>query len=71
MSDAHDNLKQRLEQAEAAVERAQKHYAEGEPGPNQESRLQLLLAKMKALEQAREEELLHLKIAAGVDDNHC
>ena len=66
MCDAHDKSKQRLEQAEAAVECAQKHYDEAEPGPTQESRLQLLLAENKALDQARGKESLHLKTPAGV-----
>ena len=77
MSDEQDKLKLKVEQAEAAVAYAQKEYAEAEPGSVKDTCLQLLLAKEasllakeKALEQVREKELLQLRAAAGVGDNH-
>jgi len=70
MSDEQDKLKLKIEQAEAAVARAQKVYDESEPGPVKHSCLQLLLAKEKALEQVREKDLLQQRAAAGVGDNH-
>ena len=55
----------KIEQAEAAVARAQQAYEAAEPGPVRDSCLQLLLAekasllaKEKALEQVREKGLL-------------
>ncbi len=84
MSDEQDKLKLKIEQAEAAVARAQKLYDEAEPGSSKDSCLQLLLAdkkaldsclqlllaKEKALEQVREKDLLQQR-AAGVGDKHC
>ena len=77
MSDKQDKLKLKIEQAEAAVARAQKVYDEAEPGSVQDSCLQLLLAKEaslladeKALEQVREKDLLQQWAAAGAGDNH-
>ena len=78
MSDEQDKLNLKIEQAEAAVARAQKVYDEAEPGSVKDSCLQLLLAetasllaKEKALEQVREKDLLQQRAAAGVVDNHC
>ncbi len=71
MSDEQDKLKLKVEQAEAAVARAQKVYDEAEPGSSKDSCLQLLLAKEKALEQVREKDLLQQRAAAGVGDSHC
>ena len=77
MSDEQDKLKLKIEQAEAAVARAQKMYEEAEPGSVKDSCLQLLLAKEasllakeKALEQVREKDLLQQRAAAGASDNH-
>ncbi len=84
MSDEQDKLKMKIEQAEAAVARAQKLYDEAEPGSSKDSCLQLLLAEKasllaekasllaekKALEQVREKELLQQRAAAGAGDNH-
>lgn len=77
MSDEQDKLKLKIEQAEAAVARAQKVYDEAEPGSVKDSCLQLLLAKEasllakeKALEQVREKDLLQQRAAAGAGDNH-
>ena len=73
MSDEEDTLKLKVEQAEAAVARAQKLFDEAEPGSVKDSCLQLLLAKEasllakeKALEQVREKDLLQQRAAAGV-----
>ena len=73
MSDEQDKLKLKIEQAEAAVARAQQVYDAAEPGSVRDSCLQLLLAKeaslladKKALEQVREKELLQQRAAAGV-----
>ena len=73
MSDEQDKLKLKIEQAEAAVARAQQVYDAAEPGSVKDSCLQLLLAKeaslladKKALEQVREKELLQQRAAAGV-----
>ena len=73
MSDEQDKLKLKIEQAEAAVARAQQVYDAAEPGSVRDSCLQLLLAKEasllakeKALEQVREKELLQQRAAAGV-----
>ena len=70
-------LKLKIEQAEAAVARAQKEYEEAEPGSSKDSCLQLLLAEKaslladkKALEQVREKDLLQQRAAAGAGDNH-
>ena len=71
MSDEQDKLKLKVEQAEAAVARAQKVYDEAVPGSSKDSCLQLLLAKEKALEQVREKDLLQQRAAAGVGDSHC
>ena len=72
MSGEEAKLKLKIEQAEAAVARAQKVYDEAEPGSSKDSCLQLLLAdkasllaKEKALEQVREKELLQQRAAAG------
>ena len=72
MSDEQDKLKLKIQQAEAAVARAQQVYDAAEPGSARDSCLQLLLAKEasllakeKALEQVREKELLRQR-AAGV-----
>ena len=77
MSDEQDKLNLKIEQAEAAVARAQKLYDEAEPGSSKDSCLQLLLAEKaslladkKALEQVREKDLLQQR-AAGVGDKHC
>ncbi len=77
MSGEEAKLKLKIEQAEAAVARAQKDYEEAEPGSSKDSCLQLLLAKeaslladKKALEQVREKDLLQQRAAAGVGDNH-
>ncbi len=76
MSDKQDKLKLEIEQAEAAVARAQNVYDEAEPGSVKDSCLQLLLAKeaclladKMALEQVRELDLLQQRAAAGVGDN--
>ena len=73
MSDEQDKLQLKIEQAEAAVARAQKACDEAEPGSSKDSSLQLLLAKeaslladKKALEQVREKDLLQQRAAAGV-----
>ena len=73
MSDEQIKLKLKIEQAEAAVARAQQVYDAAEPGSVRDSCLQLLLAKEasllakeKALEQVREKELLQQRAAAGV-----
>ena len=66
MSDEQDKLNLKIEQAEAAVARAQKLYDEAEPGSSKDSCLQLLLAEKKALEQVREKDLLQQRAAAGV-----
>jgi len=78
MSDEQDKLNLKIEQAEAAVARAQKLYDEAEPGSSKDSCLQLLLAKEasllakeKALEQLSEKDLLQQRAAAGVGDSHC
>ncbi len=71
MSDEQDKLNLKIEQAEAAVARAQKLYDEAEPGSSKDSCLQLLLAEKKALEQVRENDLLQQRAAAGVGDSHC
>ncbi len=71
MSDEQDKLNLKIEQAEAAVARAQKLYDEAEPGSSKDSCLQLLLAEKKALEQVREKDLLQQRAAAGVGDSHC
>ncbi|KAL0049190.1 hypothetical protein WJX82_008489 [Trebouxia sp. C0006] len=72
MSGEEAKLKLKIEQAEAAVARAQKDYEEAEPGSSKDSCLQLLLAekasllaKEKALEQVREKDLLQQRAAAG------
>ena len=77
MSGEQNKLKSKIEQAEAAVARAQKVYDEAEPGSVKDSCLQLLLAKEasllakeKALEQVREKDLLQQRAAAGAGDNH-
>ncbi len=77
MSGEEAKLKLKIEQAEAAVARAQKDYEEAEPGSSKDSCLQLLLAekasllaKEKALEQVREKDLLQQRAAAGAGDNH-
>ena len=70
MSDEHDKLKLKIEQAEAAVAHAHKVYNEAEPITPKESCLQLLLAEEKALEQLREKVSLQQR-AAGVGENHC
>ncbi len=77
MSGEEAKLKLKIEQAEAAVARAQKVYDEAEPGSVKDSCLQLLLAKeaslladKKALEQVREKDLLQQRAAAGAGDNH-
>ena len=77
MSGEQNKLKSKIEQAEAAVARAQKVYDEAEPGSVKDSCLQLLLAKeaslladKKALEQVREKDLLQQRAAAGAGDNH-
>ncbi len=77
MSGEEAKLKLKIEQAEAAVARAQKVYDEAEPGSVKDSCLQLLLAekasllaKEKALEQVREKDLLQQRAAAGAGDNH-
>ena len=79
MSGEEAKLNLKIEQAEAAVARAQKMYDEAEPGSFKDSCLQLLLAdkasllaKEKALEQVREKELLQQRAAAGAGagDNH-
>ena len=49
MPDEQDNLKLKIDKAEAMVENAQKVYDEAEPGPFKESYLQLFLAEKKAL----------------------
>ncbi len=49
MSDEQDKLTLKIEQAEAAVARAQKVYDEAEPGSVKDSCLQLLLAKQASL----------------------
>ena len=59
----------KVEQAEAAVARAEKVYDEAERGSVKDSCLQLLLAKEKALEQLREKDLLQQRAAAGLGDN--
>lgn len=59
----------KVEQAEAAVARAEKVYDEAEHGSVKDSCLQLLLAKEKALEQVREKDLLQQRAAAGWGDN--
>ncbi|DBB03833.1 TPA: hypothetical protein ACH3X3_011134 [Trebouxia sp. C0006] len=71
MSGEQNKLKSKIEQAEAAVARAQKVYDEAEPGSVKDSCLQLLLAKEasllakeKALEQVREKDLLQQRAAA-------
>ncbi len=76
MSGEEAKLKLKIEQAEAAVARAQKVYDEAEPGSVKDSCLQLLLAKEasllakeKALEQVREKDLLQQRAAAGAGDN--
>ncbi len=77
MSGEQNKLKSKIEQAEAAVARAQKVYDEAEPGSVKDSCLQLLLAKEasllakeKALEQVREKDLLQQRAVAGASDNH-
>ncbi len=77
MSGEEAKLKLKIEQAEAAVARAQKVYEEAEPGSSKDSCFQLLLAekasllaKEKALEQVREKDLLQQRAAAGAGDNH-
>ena len=72
MSGEEAKLNLKIEQAEAAVARAQKVYDEAEPGSSKDSCIQLLLAdkasllaKEKALEQVREKELLQQRAAAG------
>ncbi|DBB08699.1 TPA: hypothetical protein ACH3X3_008234 [Trebouxia sp. C0006] len=72
MSGEEAKLKLKIEQAEAAVARAQKEYEEAEPGSSKDSCLQLLLAEKaslladkKALEQVREKDLLQQRAAAG------
>ena len=77
MSGEEAKLKLKIEQAEAAVARAQKDYEEAEPGSSKDSCLQLLLAekasllaKEKALEQVREKDLLQQRAAAGAGDHH-
>lgn len=77
MSGEEAKLKLKIEQAEAAVARAQKEYEEAEPGSSKDSCLQLLLAEKaslladkKALEQVREKDLLQQRAAAGAGDNH-
>ena len=70
MSGEQNKLKSKIEQAEAAVARAQKDYEEADPGSSKDSCLQLLLAKEKALEQVREKDLLQQRAAAGASDNH-
>ncbi len=77
MSGEEAKLNLKIEQAEAAVARAQKVYDEAEPGSSKDSCLQLLLADKaslladkKALEQVREKELLQQRAAAGAGDNH-
>lgn len=77
MSGEEAKLKLKIEQAEAAVARAQKDYEEAEPGSSKDSCLQLLLAekasllaKEKALEQVREKDLLQQRAAAGAGDDH-
>ena len=77
MSGEEAKLNLKIEQAEAAVARAQKVYDEAEPGSSKDSCLQLLLADKaslladkKALEQVREKDLLQQRAAAGVGDNH-
>ncbi|DBA95588.1 TPA: hypothetical protein ACH3X3_013437 [Trebouxia sp. C0006] len=76
MSGEEAKLKLKIEQAEAAVARAQKDYEEAEPGSSKDSCLQLLLAekasllaKEKALEQVREKDLLQQRAAAGSSEN--
>ncbi len=91
MSGEEAKLKLKIEQAEAAVARAQKDCEEAEPGSSKDLCLQLLLAdkkaldswlqlllagkasllaKEKALEQVREDDLLQQRAAAGAGDNH-
>ena len=50
MSGEEAKLKLKIEQAEAAVARAQKDYEEAEPGSSKDLCLQLLLADKKALD---------------------
>lgn len=78
MSAGKDKLKMKHEQAEAAAAHAQKVYVEAEPGSVKDSCLQLLLAKEasllakdKAVEQDREQDLPQQHAAADVGDNSC
>ena len=71
MSDEPAKFKLKIEQAEAAVARAQSVHDKAAPDSFRDSRLQLLLAKEKALEQLREEILVQRPAAAGVGDKHC
>ena len=71
MSDEPAKRELKIKQAEAAVARAQSVYDEAAPDSFRDSCLQLLLAKEKALEQLREEDLLQQRAAAGVGDKHC
>lgn len=59
----------KVEQAEAAVARAEKVYHAAGPGSVKDSCLQLLLAEEKALEQLREKDLLQQRAAAGLGDD--
>ncbi|KAL3131842.1 hypothetical protein ABBQ38_007555 [Trebouxia sp. C0009 RCD-2024] len=72
MSDEQDKLKLKIEQAEAAVARAQKVHDEAEPGSIKDSCLQLLLAEeasllayKKVMEQVREMDLLQERATGG------
>ena len=76
MSGEQDKLKLKVEQAEAAVARAQTTYDEAEPGSVKDACLQLLLAKeaslmvdKKALEQVREKDLLQEHAATTISGN--
>ena len=67
MSDEQDKLKRQVEQAEAAVARAQKVYDEAEPSSHKDLFLQLLLAEGKLLQQLRNVMRQH----AATGDNLC
>lgn len=66
MSDEQDKHKLKTEQAEDVAARAQQNYDEAQPGSFKDSCLKVLLAKDKALEQLREQDLLQQRAAAGV-----
>lgn len=66
MSNDQEKLETKIEKAEAAAARAQQAYDEAESGLSKTRCFTLLIAKEKALEQLREENLLHAAAAAGV-----